>query len=269
MGTNIFLKINKPTIMSRAIFHKIVAAICLTSLLSVCTASFTKQVLANDSGSESRDGLPGRRVGGGTRGSAISQEPMPIVALVPETSEVVTTFPNPTLFFYVPKTASPKIAELVLNNENGETVYEKKIALDSNSGVVEIGISADDKIASLEVGKSYRWYFAVISNPDNRGNDIYVTGWIKRVQPSTEVVTQLKNLTPLDRVTVYTRNNLWYDAVLTVGELRRSEPNNPAVQAKWRELLGLVKLDDNISQQPFLNYQVLAKQKTEVGFDSY
>lgn len=249
--------------MSRAILHKIVAAICLTSLLSVCAGSFTKQVLANDSNTESRDGLPGRRVGGGTRG-----ESLPIVALVPETSEGLTTLENPTFFFYVPKTASPKIAELVLNDESGETVYEKKIALDGNSGVVKISILAGDKIKSLEIGKNYRWYFAVVPNADNRNNDIYVTGWIKRVQPSAEVASQLKDLAPLDRIAVYTRNNLWFDAVATVGELRRSRPHDPAVQARWRELLGSVRLDDSISQQPFLNYQILARQPNVVGSES-
>ena len=248
--------------MSKAIFHKIVAVICLTSLLSVCTGSFSKQVLANDSNTESRDGLPGRRVGGGTRG-----ESLPIVALVPETSEGLTTLANPTFFFYVPNTTSPKMAELVLNDENGQTVYEKKIALNGNSGVVEISILADGKIKSLEIGKNYRWYFAVVPNANDRTNDIYVTGWIKRVQPSAEVVNQLKYLEPLDRVAVYTRNQLWYDAVATLGELRRSRPNDPAVQARWRELLRSVKLDDTISQQPFLTYQALVQEPTILDSD--
>ena len=259
------MKVNQPTIMSRAIFlHKIVAAICLTSLLSVCTGSFTKQVLANEStNSDSREGLPGRRVGGGTRG-----ESLPIVALVPETSEGLTTLANPTFFFYVPPTASPQMAEFVLNDESGETVYEKKITLDANSGVLEISILADAKIKSLEIGKNYRWYFAVVPNAENRSNDIYVTGWIKRVQPSAEVVSQLKNLPPLDRITVYTRNNLWYDAVATLAELRRSRPNDPAVQTRWRELLRSVNLDDHISQQPFINYQVPARSASVVSSDS-
>lgn len=250
--------------MSRAIFHKIVAAICLTSLLSVCTGSFTKQVLANDSSTESRDGLPGRRVGGGTRTGEV-RESLQIVALVPENSEGLTTLENPTFFFSVPKMSSPKMAELLLSDESGETVYEKKISLNGNAGVVGISILADDKIKSLETGKNYRWYFAISVDPNHPENDIYVTGWIKKVQPNAEVANQLKNLDPLERVTVYTRNKLWFDAVATVGELRRSRPEDPAVQARWKELLGSVSLDDEISQQPFLNYQALGQQPTVIG----
>lgn len=245
--------------MSKTIFRKVIVGICLTSLLMTFSDSFTKQALADDE----KEGLPGRRVGGGTRSGAL----LPVTALVPENDLGLTIVENPTFFFYIPKTPSPQIVEFVLNDETGDTVYEKKFTTDGNSGVVGIRLPGDSQIKPMQVGKNYRWYFAIVPNVNDRSNDIYVTGWIKRVQFSPNLVSQLKGKDPLARAGAYAANNLWYDALATIAELRRSRPNDPAVEAKWKQLLESVNLE-KIAQEPLIESQAPVQQEAGVKSQS-
>lgn len=239
--------------MHASIFHKVIAAVCFTSTLTFFSYSLPKQVLAQNS-DEMREGLPGRRIGGATRGGAEN----PIVALVPENNQGLTVSGTPTFFFYVSKTQKPQMAEFVLVDENGQQIYQTTFTTNGNSGVVEIGLPTTGATKSLEIGKAYRWYFAIIPNATNRREDVYVTGGIKRVQPNQELDGQLKNADPLERVTVYAANNLWYDAIATLAELRRSRPVDAALTAKWSQLLQSINLD-KIAQEPLVNAQVSAQ----------
>ena len=214
--------------MQRAIFRNLITGVCLISALNFFSYTSPKQVLADDS-NQSREGLPGRRVGGGTRsGSQILTE-KPLAALLPETNQSLTVTGNPTLFFYVPKIRNLQTVEFVLNDENEQTVYQKTLITNGNAGIISVNIAGTDQLKSLEVGKKYRWFFAIITNPNDRTADIYVAGTIERVNPNATVASQLNNLNPLDQVAVYEENQYWYDAIATLAELRHSRPNDTAV----------------------------------------
>ncbi|MFB2920436.1 DUF928 domain-containing protein [Aerosakkonema funiforme] len=254
--------------MSRVIFNrKIIAAICLTSLLTIFSNSLTMPILANDSNSgDSAEGLPGRRVGGGTRsGTLVAAKP--VTALVPEDNQGLTILENPTFYFYVPKTSNSQMLEFVLNDEDGNTIYQKKFSTNGNSGVLGVELPGNGEIQPLEIGKNYRWYFAIVNDPKDRSADTYVNGWIKRVQASPDIVTKLRDLGALERAGVYADNQLWYDAIASLAQLRRSHPNDSAVEAKWKQLLHSLKLD-NITQEPLIEYQASVQQSAASGYIS-
>ena len=200
-------------------------------------------------------GIPGRRVGGGTRGPEEGLSQKPLVALVPDNNQILTVAETPTFFFYVPKTQTPQMVEFVLSDENDQTIYETKFATKGDSGVIGVSLPANGTIKTLEIGKTYRWYFAIIPPSGDRTADIYVNGSIQRVNPPDTIASQLKNSDPLNRAALYAGNNFWYDAIATVAELRRDRPNDAAVAAKWAELLKTLKLD-NIVQEPIVEYRV-------------
>ncbi|MCL1467484.1 DUF928 domain-containing protein [Argonema galeatum] len=245
--------------MSKILLYKAIAAIGLTSTLTLLSYGWPNHVLAQDS-SQERMGIPGRRVGGGTRGPEQGFSEKPLVALVPENNQSLTVAQTPTFFFYVPKTQTSQMVEFVLSDENDQPIYETKFATNGDSGVIGVSLPADSKIKSLEIGKTYRWYFAIIPNSGDRTADIHVDGSIKRVNPDETIASQLKNSDPLDRAAVYASNNFWSDAIAIVAGLRRANPNDGAVAAKWAELLKTLKLD-NIAQEPVVEYRVSTQQQ--------
>ncbi|MFB2934482.1 DUF928 domain-containing protein [Aerosakkonemataceae cyanobacterium BLCC-F154] len=230
---------------------QIITAACLLSLFAFCFSSETKQVLAEDV-SQAREGLPGRRVGGGTRSDMFVSE-TPLVALVPNNNQGLTSSATPTFFFYVPKTQKPQIVEFVLIDENERPVYERQFTTDGKSGVVGIKIPGSESGETLEVGKTYRWYFAIIPDRENRRSDIYVTGSIKRVAVNQDLENKLNQGASLDLADSYQANNLWYDAIATIAELRRSRPADTAIATKWEQLLNSVNLQ-KLAQEPLVEY---------------
>ena len=77
--------------------QKTLAAIFLTSLLTLSLGSFPALLLAQQSNTV-KVGLPGRRVGGGTRGNCNFGQKN-LTALVPKNNLALTVAANPQLFF--------------------------------------------------------------------------------------------------------------------------------------------------------------------------
>lgn len=243
--------------MSKIIFHKIIVTICLGFLLTIFSDSLTKQAIADNADESARQGLPGRRVGGGTRGGQL--EVLPLTALVPENTQITTIAEIPTLFFYVPKTQSSQKVEFILSDENEKEIYKINFTTNGNSGVIGVKVSANGQEKPLELGKNYSWFFSIVSNPNEPSSTVFVNGSIKRIQPSQDLVTELKDKSPLEQVELYVNKSYWSDALYTLAGLRKSNPNDRSVESKWREVLQSLKLD-NMIQQPLVDYQVLAKQ---------
>jgi hypothetical protein len=174
-----------------------------------------------------------------------------LVALLPTTEPVLTVAEYPTIFVSLPQT-SAKQAEFYLKEANkDEVIYETTVTLPSNSGIVSVSLPDNGTLPALEVGKTYHWYFFVICNSQDRTDEPFVDGHIQRIEPSPNLVAELKNVPPRDRAALYAEAGIWYDAINSIAQLRRSSPNDTAIAADWTELLKSVGLD-TISQKPLI-----------------
>ncbi|MBD0343691.1 MAG: DUF928 domain-containing protein [Coleofasciculus sp. Co-bin14] len=208
-------------------------------------------------------GTPRRLTSGGVRGATAAVPDScgnstneQLVALLPSTEPTLTVAEYPAIFVFLPQTSAKK-ADFILvednkgNNKEREVLYETTVTLPSNPGIVSISLPNNGTLPPLEVGKSYRWYFSVICNPQDGGEEPYVEGEIRRDKPSPNLVAELKNAPPRDRAALYAEAGIWYDAIDSIAQLRRSSPNDTAIAADWTELLKSVGLD-TISQKPLL-----------------
>ena len=208
-------------------------------------------------------GTPRRRTAAATRGATAAVPDScgnstneQLVALLPSTEPALTVAEYPAIFVFLPQTSAKK-AEFILvednkdNNKEREVLYETTVTLPSNPGIVSVSLPNNKTLPPVEVGKSYRWYFSVICNPQDRSDEPYVEGEIQRVEPSPNLVAELKNVPSRDRAALYAEAGIWYDAVNSIAQLRRSSPNDTAIAADWAELLKSVGLD-TISQKPLI-----------------
>lgn len=234
--------------LTQKLNFKPLMVLCLTSILAL-SWGFSQKSFAEDT---PREGLPGRRVGGGTRGGcAVGGNSL--IALVPENNLTLTTAAYPTLFFYVPEMKESKTAEFVLLNESEEVLYESVFELDGKSGIVSFSLPNSEALSPLEVGRKYQWYFSLVCNPKDRAEDIAVDGWLQRVNTEPNLVSRLQNASVFDQANLYISENLWTDALVILADARYERPNDVMVANEWKKLLQLIGLDI-IEREPLLNY---------------
>jgi len=220
-------------------------------------------------------GAPSQRKGAASRGgTSLGTCPSlenPLTALVPITkilgdqsgsgmlpSEFVwglTVIEHPTFWFYVPylPTALSSV-EFVLQDEKDNDVYRTPVTLAEIAGIVSVRLPPTS--APLLIGKIYHWFFKIkIACASKKQFNVkdYVEGWVQRVTLSNTFKRQLKVSTPQQRIDLYAKNGIWYDALTTLAELRLVAPEDTILKANWNNLLQSADLA-YIASQPILPY---------------
>ena len=71
----------------------------------------------------------------------------------------------------------------------------------------------------------------------------FVDAWVRRVTLTPELQQQLNNAKS-QKYKVYIANNIWYDAITNLGELRRNNSGSSAFVEDWTKLLKSVNLSE-------------------------
>lgn len=211
---------------------------------------------------ETPEGAPGRRIGGGTRGTC-PKSASGIIALVPESNLGLTLSNTPTFLFYVPKIdgANPEQIEIEFllvdesDPQNTQEIYQQRVPLPTDGGTIALTLPPDNNLPPLQVNQFYSWYFSVICNPKAPDPSILsLGGWIERIEPSPTLTRELEPLTSRDRIAIYERELLWFDAIGTLAQLLQENPHDPFLRQKWDALLESINLSE-VAQAPLLHLE--------------
>lgn len=203
----------------------------------------------------------GRRRGAAGRGSCTIN--LPLTALVPAIEKRVgalkatyvwgiTIATHPTFWFYVPDSStSLQRVEFVLQDEQDNDVWRTSVSLPQKPGVISVRLPSSLK--ALQINQNYHWFFKTeIAASCNRQQPVIakdlVEGWVQRVSPTPTLASQLKTAPPNQQIALYAQNGLWYDALTSLAELRRINPQDGTLNADWQELLQSVGLGDIASK---------------------
>lgn len=197
-------------------------------------------------------GAPRTAVGGGTRGepatSCVSSG-SDLTVLSPQSNKVTTVSAQPTLFWYVPKTQA-KSAEFLVNNEQGQVLYQTTMTLKGIPGVVALSLP---KTVVLETGKEYDWKLALKCNQANQEEEVTVRGTIERTALTSTQKAQLAAAKqPLMQAEVYAKAGIWQETISILAQLRHDRPSDRNVNTAWKELLESVELKE-IANQPLVD----------------
>ncbi len=235
--------------LERKQFDRLVALLCLSSLLSLIPLSWATVAVAQNKNQNNREGLPLRRVGGGTRSGCNFANSNQLVALIPERTIAKTTKANPKFYFYIPENTAGKQLEFVLRDKDDRQVYESTFTSNGKSGIISIELPAT-KSNLLAANENYHWYLSLLCNSANRSQDMVLEGSIQRVDLDASLAQKLERATIIERVELYQSASIWYDAVATLAELKLSSPEI-FTDSQWQALLesiGLVSL----AQKPLI-----------------
>ncbi|NEP02488.1 MAG: DUF928 domain-containing protein [Symploca sp. SIO2E9] len=123
----------------------------------------------------------------------------------------------PTFWFYVPYLSDSKLSAhfKLMFDETAEIVYEdNKIELFTTSpgGIVRIQLPQNK---GLKFNKNYYWSFTIICDERERDSDIYVDGYVARVQARTEFESS-ENAGAEQKAIRYAKDGLWNETISTL-----------------------------------------------------
>jgi hypothetical protein len=178
-----------------------------------------------------------------------------LVGLMPakedqEGAKLLTTVADyPSLIFYA-KPTSKTVFEFDLQ---GKT-YKLNANIPTTGGFVRINFASlkDDqgnRLPPLVVGQTYNWRFMLRESADTSSNNPAVSGTLTRKALDPALASTLKQASPADQISLYAADDLWYDMVAALYDARRQNPQNPALQAQWVEVLTNIQLG-KIAQLP-------------------
>lgn len=189
-------------------------------------------------------GVPGRREGGGTRGSCMEAKKLLLMPLIPNDAFSATVSERPTLFWYVPTTTA-QTAEFRLLDQAEQELYQTTVALPGTAGIVSLTLPEQVARTVLKPGQDYYWQFSIICDPAQPSKNPFVEGVIQQTRLTPAVTRQLEQAkTPRDRAAVYARNGIWQEAITTLATERCLRPQNTSAPVGWRTLLQSVQLGD-------------------------
>jgi hypothetical protein len=190
--------------------------------------------------------MPADTVGGGSRSldrcpqDAVSK---PVTLLSPNTLGERTALERPTLLAYVDQTSAKRMF-FSIQDEEGKYHYQTMMPAPTQAGLVKIQMPPSS--AALETGRRYRWSVVLSCGSRLRPDSPRAESWIERVNLAAVAGA------PQDQVDRLWSQNVWYDTVSTLADIRRVNPSDRQSAQLWTDLLGSVGLS-KLEAAPFVN----------------
>lgn len=182
-------------------------------------------------------GAPVGRVGGGTRGVG-SEMPM-LAALVPEHTGL-TFKEQPSLYWYLSKPSDYLVEFTLIDKQSIQPLLEKRIAAPVKAGVHCMHLA--DHGTGLSKGKQYKWFVALVLDPEHRSKDIIAGGAIELIDFPKALQAKLARAEKEKIPNMYAEAGIWYDALTAISELIDAAPNDLILRRKRASLLKQVGL---------------------------
>ncbi len=161
----------------------------------------------------------------------------------------LTVAERPIFWFYIPfPLTAQRPIEFVLEDDQGNEFYQTTFTESGiSSGIA--GFELPSTAPPLEVNRTYRWYFSVYCTPERTDDPILAGGSVKRVAIKSSLTRQLEQAKPQQRFELYAKAGLWHEAVTSLAELRRKNPEDVTLKKEWTTLLQAMNLEA-IAQEP-------------------
>jgi hypothetical protein len=184
-------------------------------------------------------GAPGGRVGGGTRG--IGEILVTLFVLAPN-HVGLTVQEQPNLYWYLSKSTSIPIEVTIIIEEAIYPLLEKRLLIPAESGIHTIRLK--DFNISLSIGTQYRWFLAIVPEPNRRSRDIIAGGIIERIEPPEALHKKLIQGDKEAMGQIFAEEGIWYDAIATLSELIETNPDDTVLREQRATLLEQVGLSE-------------------------
>ncbi|MDZ8264370.1 DUF928 domain-containing protein [Nostoc sp. ChiQUE01b] len=202
-------------------------------------------------------GKPPASAGGSTRGSSCLTGKKLIIPLIPPDKLGLTFAQHPTFFWYIPP-SKLKTAKFLLLTEDQNVFYETSFTLPNKPGIISFKLP--DSAPTLTVGKTYHWYLTIVCDHQDNSENPTVEGWVERTQPGATLSQALAKANLYKLPTIYAEAGIWHEALTSLVQLRRTEPNNFKAKLDWRQFFKSVGLSA-IASEPLIDCCTSTKEE--------
>ncbi|MGP1374999.1 MAG: DUF928 domain-containing protein, partial [Almyronema sp.] len=175
---------------------------------------------------------------------AFADQPLAMMALMPESFYGTTLSTHPAILVYLPA-SNAQSAVFSLKDENRNLVYRMEIPVSGEAGIVTVQLPEEAPL--LEVGKNYQWYLTLKLDGNLTPASPFVDGWIQRIEPDSALAQTLAQADRAEAATLLAENGVWYDTAAIWASLRMEQPTSEAISQEWTELLDSVGLDEVVA----------------------
>lgn len=185
-------------------------------------------------------GAPASRVGGGSRGADSGGAPR-IAVLAPDHTGL-TTQTQPDLYWYLSKPVATKLEITVINDQAVQPLVEKKLDTPTRAGIQRLRLK--DLGIQLKPGIEYRWFVGMVTDPQQRSNDVIASGTIMRSETPSTLTQKLAQADKRAVPFIYAEEGYWYDAIATISDLIAANPGDAVLRQQRAALLEQAGLDE-------------------------
>jgi hypothetical protein len=182
-------------------------------------------------------GAPVGRLGGGSRG--VGDEMPVLVALVPDHIGL-TVQGQASVYWYLSKPSDHFVEFTLIDDQSIQPILEKRFGPPVQSGIHRVRLA--DYGVSLSAGKQYRWFVALVPDPEHRAKDIIAGGGIEVVVLPETTRSKLSRSDKTEAPSIYAEAGIWYDALAAISELIEAAPADSTLRGKRAFLLEQVGL---------------------------
>jgi len=185
-------------------------------------------------------GSPGGRVGGGTRGASL-EAPVSLSVLVPD-HVGLTLQSQPCLYWFISRKPAHPIEFTITAKDAVKPLMEARLKPLEKAGIQCIRLA--DHGVQLRQNVLYKWFVAVVTDPDRRSRDILSGGMIEVVSASPDLSARLNQAPKAKHPFVLAEEGLWYDALAGVSDRIDAAPKDLSLRKQRAALLDQVGLNE-------------------------
>jgi hypothetical protein len=185
-------------------------------------------------------GSPGGRVGGGTRGASL-EAPVSLSVLVPD-HVGLTLQTQPRLYWFISRKPTQPIEFTITEKDAVKPVLEARLKPLEKAGIQCIRLA--DHGVQLRQNVLYKWFVAVVTDPDRRSRDILSGGMIEVLSASPDLSARLNQAPKAKHPFVLAEEGLWYDALAGVSDRIDAAPKDLSLRKQRAALLDQVGLNE-------------------------
>ena len=213
----------------------------IISSMGICY-SVVAQEIANLPPAPSTGTPEGTSSAGGTRGEpkinrVCNSNSQSLVYLLDSGIRDFTVDAHPIFWVYNPySTRELNSLEFTLSEvQTTATVYRTKVNLKGRAGILGIPLPQEKQYA-LKTNKDYSWSLSVYCHHQKNRPDVVFEGWLRRLPINSSLQQDLATF-PSQHYAIYLENNILYDALTDLAQLRQSQPHDRKIMEAWNNLL--------------------------------
>ncbi len=148
---------------------------------------------------------------------------------------------SPTLYWFLPQATSYSVELTVMLPGAVTPLLETTFQGPLDAGVYRVSLAEHG--ARLQPELDYRWFVALVLDPERRSRDVVTGAGIRYTPPDPGQSARLSAAAPERAAHVYAESGLWYDAFDQLSSWLEAEPNAAPLHDHRAALLEQVGLD--------------------------